>query len=602
MPRADLAIADCRLDVAARAPGPHDHRCANHTSIQGKSHMTKLHRRPLTLCLAALLAAPAAPVFASTITVTNCADAGTGSLRDAVALAISGDTIDFDASLGCSTITLTSGAITIGVETLEIHGPGRNALSIDGGYADRVIAHQAGASGALTISGFAMHHGFTGGNGGCLFAEGSVNLDDVELSECSAGLSKSISAPLGDSAIRGGALFVAGDATLIDSFIGDSKVDGSAGYAYGAGLFAGGTATLISTTISGNFATSNTGATYGGGVAVGNRDAHVQGVLTVSSSRIQNNSATSHCGYCPVRGGGVFVYGNSTFEASTVSGNSAFSDAHYGAGGGLYFKSRYGGAPVTATLTGTDLGSNSSDNNGGAIGAAGDLSITRGTISGNSGQSGGAIVQLAGSLTLTDSLLTGNIALADGAGIFLFGYGDVNVVNSTISENIALGHGGALANTYGSVHFSNSTVTGNSANEVGGGIWFDYAYYTLALESTIVAGNTVGESADDIFAPGGTVEGSHDLIVAAPALNVPADTISDDPLLLPLADNGGPTMTHALSESSPAIDAGSNPQGLPFDQRGSGFARVSGIAADIGAFEAPSGEPADRIFESGFDP
>ncbi|MET0229492.1 MAG: choice-of-anchor Q domain-containing protein [Rhodanobacteraceae bacterium] len=564
--------------------------------------ITRLHRRPLALCLAAILAAQAAPAVASTITVTSCADAGSGSLRDAVAAAVSGDTIDFDANLGCSTITLTSGAITIGVETLEIDGPGRDALAIDGGYADRVLAHQAGAGGALTIAGLAMHHGFTGGDGGCLLAEGSVNLSDVELSECTAGVVTGVSAPLGNSARRGGALSVARDATLIGSFVGDSKVDGGAGYAYGAGLFAGGTATLIATTISGNFATSDTGATYGGGVAIGNRDARVQGVLTVSSTDIQNNAAVSHCGYCPVRGGGAFVYGNSTFEASTVSGNSSFSDAHYGAGGGLYFKSRYGGAPVTAALTDTDLGSNSSDDDGGAIGAAGDLSVTRGTISGNSGQSGGAIVQLSGALTLTDSLLTGNIALADGAGIFLFGYGDVNVVNSTISENIALGHGGALANSFGSVHFSNSTITGNSANEVGGGIWFDYAYYTLALESTIVAGNTVGGEADDIFAPGGTVEGSHDLIVAAPGLDVPGDTIGDDPLLLPLAHNGGPTMTHALSDASPAIDAGSNPLALPFDQRGDGFVRVYAGAADIGAFELQPGGLPDRIFADGFDP
>src|SRR6476660_1935072 len=115
-------------------------------------------RRPLALCLAALLAASAAPVLASTITVTNCADSGTGSLRDAVAAAISGDTIDFDANLACSTITLTSGAITIAtgadglpLTELEIDGPGRNALAIDGNYADRVFAHEAGADGKLQI-------------------------------------------------------------------------------------------------------------------------------------------------------------------------------------------------------------------------------------------------------------------------------------------------------------------------------------------------------------------------------------------------------------------------------------------------------------------
>jgi hypothetical protein len=151
------------------------------------------------------------------------------------------------------------------------------------------------------------------------------------------------------------------------------------------------------------------------------------------------------------------------------------------------------------------------------------------------------------------------------------------------------------------VHLSNATVTGNTANGEGGGIWFEYPYYTLGIESTIVAGNTAGGNPDDIFAPGGTAEGSHNLIVAAPGLGVPPDTIADDPLLLPLADNGGWTMTHALSEGSPAIDAGSNLQSFPFDQRGSGYFRVSGAAADIGAFEVQL-IPTDTIFANGFDP
>ncbi|MCG8653270.1 MAG: Ig-like domain-containing protein [Pirellulales bacterium] len=58
-----------------------------------------------------------------------------------------------------------------------------------------------------------------------------------------------------------------------------------------------------------------------------------------------------------------------------------------------------------------------------------------------------------------------------------------------------------------------------------------------------------------------------------------------DPLLGPLANNGGPTATHALLAGSPAIDAGSNPLGFQFDQRGVGFERESGAATDVGAFE-----------------
>jgi hypothetical protein len=64
-----------------------------------------------------------------------------------------------------------------------------------------------------------------------------------------------------------------------------------------------------------------------------------------------------------------------------------------------------------------------------------------------------------------------------------------------------------------------------------------------------------------------------------------ADTIKAAPMLLPLADNGGPTRTHALAAGSPAIDAGNNLAGLVTDQRGSPFVRVAGAAPDIGAFE-----------------
>ena len=76
----------------------------------------------------------------------------------------------------------------------------------------------------------------------------------------------------------------------------------------------------------------------------------------------------------------------------------------------------------------------------------------------------------------------------------------------------------------------------------------------------------------------------------------PAVTLTGDPLLQPLANNGGPTPTLALSIGSPAIDVGSNPLLLATDQRGAGFRRVSGPHADIGAFET-----ADTIFIDGFE-
>jgi hypothetical protein len=80
---------------------------------------------------------------------------------------------------------------------------------------------------------------------------------------------------------------------------------------------------------------------------------------------------------------------------------------------------------------------------------------------------------------------------------------------------------------------------------------------------------------------------------------LPPDTLHADPHLAPLADNGGPTATHAIAADSPAIDAGNNVAGLDTDQRGSGFARVVGAAADIGAFELAG--DGDAIFSDGFD-
>lgn len=78
------------------------------------------------------------------------------------------------------------------------------------------------------------------------------------------------------------------------------------------------------------------------------------------------------------------------------------------------------------------------------------------------------------------------------------------------------------------------------------------------------------------------------------------DTITDDPLLGSLRDNGGPTQTHSLLAGSPALDHGNNAAALQFDQRGSGYARVAGPQADIGAFEFQQ-EITDRIFADGFE-
>ncbi len=66
------------------------------------------------------------------------------------------------------------------------------------------------------------------------------------------------------------------------------------------------------------------------------------------------------------------------------------------------------------------------------------------------------------------------------------------------------------------------------------------------------------------------IHGSNHLIGSSNMV-LPPGTLRSDPRLAPLANNGGPTLTHALMADSPAIDMGSNPAGLSYDQRGTGL-------------------------------
>jgi hypothetical protein len=120
------------------------------------------------------------------------------------------------------------------------------------------------------------------------------------------------------------------------------------------------------------------------------------------------------------------------------------------------------------------------------------------------------------------------------------------------------------------------------------------------MQSTLIANNTYGfpQTARDLTTYGNVpITGSNNLIFHAPAVAIPQDTLHDIcPLLGPLRDNGGPTLTHALLSHSPGIDQGSSPFGN--DQRGPSFVRPSGPAPDIGAYEVQQDE---IVFDAGFD-
>ena len=162
-------------------------------------------RTTLVACVAtALYAAAPSTLAANTWNVTTCADSGPGSLRDTVAAVttLSGDFIDLHsltaATAGCAnaqfplfpaTISLTTGAIAINQQALNVLGPGQGNLLIAhspaSAFPDRLLAHLG--NGELHVSGVALSGGYTLGSnvyGGCVFSAGNLTIDHVQVTAC----------------------------------------------------------------------------------------------------------------------------------------------------------------------------------------------------------------------------------------------------------------------------------------------------------------------------------------------------------------------------------------------------------------------------------
>ncbi len=257
---------------------------------------------------------------------------------------------------------------------------------------------------------------------------------------------------------------------------------------------------------------------------------------------------------------------------------------------------------VTATIEGLTISDGVApgsivNNDGGGIQNYGSLTVRNCTISHNGAGIGGGIS--GGYLTLVNSTLTGNSSGTGGA--IAVGTGAL-IVNSTLSGNEA-GPGGAIR-VESWVTLINSTVTGNSAYGSGGGI---FSFGSIVLHNSIVAGNTAF-SRPDIYTNGSTIQSNGHNFIGDPSgiegMLVDKTFASTQTtlaqLLAPLADNGGPTATHALVPDSPALNAGlnsdvvdENSQPLATDQRG--LSRIVNGVVDIGAFEAPCGVPTVAI-------
>lgn len=228
---------------------------------------------------------------------------------------------------------------------------------------------------------------------------------------------------------------------------------------------------------------------------------------------------------------------------------------------------------------------------------------------------GGGIFVIDGNLTIRDSTISGNSTegiSSDGGGIFMRS-GDINIIRSTISGNTTHGAnsegGGLYSRDGGAVTLNQATVTNNrttgTGSEGGGLITFaNTGSPVLVIQNSIVADNLVANGGGPDLVPDdqAILEIDYSLIGDTHGSGIVSSTgegnvLDQSPMLAPLADNGGRTLTHALLVGSLAIDAG-NPSiafdPSEFDQRGAPFCRVVDIpfainaSIDIGAFELQS--------------
>jgi hypothetical protein len=281
----------------------------------------------------------------------------------------------------------------------------------------------------------------------------------------------------------------------------------------------------------------------------------------------------------------------------TISGNNASRVfAVYNAG--------------TVNISGLTITGGKAAFGGGVRNLNSNLTLSNSAISGNSaeggpngtGAGGGIYNAASGTVSISNSTVSGNTTVGIGGGIYNSTSGTVSISNSTVSGNTATYGGGGIYNK-NTVSISNSTVSGNTANFNGGGIYSN-RYSIVNVTSTIIAGNSSNRQ-KDIGGPAAFTSGGNNLIGNGDGASGFSNGVKNDivgtaanpinPQLGPLANNGGPTQTQALLPGSPALNAGSNPNNLTTDQRGTGFNREVGGQTDIGAFEEQNPSPTVTI-------
>ena len=481
---------------------------------------------------------------ALTYTVTNTANSGAGSLRQAV--------LDANANPGADIIAFgpaVTGKITLAsqiaiTEAVTINGPGAKVLTVSGNNVTRVINIDDGnlvADSPVTISGLTLADGYTGtcvpvqnlSSGGAIASKESLTLTNVVIRDSFA------------SSNGGGLSFGPTQANQALTITGGDIYNNRAGCS-----------------------NATTGASGGAlNVAVdGSAAPTVSATVLIQGTHVTNNSAVRHAG-----GLRLFTPGSITLKNVTLTGNSATN-----LGGGVFVT--YGsGIPMPSVTVDSSLI---------AANYAGNSSLGGGGLSAFNDRTDAQTTGTRMTVVVRNSTVSGNAARNGPAGgISIYGNVDMTIQNSTIASNVSAQQDTAPPSKAGGVFREIGVQSGLVTPNLEG---------LLTIQSSILSGNVgtigpedlgqqPGETFANAIAMSNSLVGSSGTITPTP---VGAGNLSGDALLLPLGNYGGPTLTHALATGSPAIDTGANPAALTFDQRT--LPRTLGAATDMGAFESGS--------------
>ena len=526
---------------------------------------------------------------------------------------------DLDITTSQHSVTIEGGGSSTIIDATALNGGGRRdrVFHITGSNVTAILRSlvirngQAGDDGTAGTSTNPTAQNTTRIGGGILNNGGRLTLEKVTVQSCQA-IGK------GDSIVN--------EHTTLDAFGGGL-----------ASVAASGDVNIVDSTFTGNTASGGNGGNFNNGAGSGVKGGSIYfegGTLKIDGSRIilsnaiggnggngpgnQQNGGMGGIaqGGCAYIGGGTVSINNSTFKScSATGGNSGTGQngTNNGAdsGGGALF------SLGNVKISNSTFAANSAT--GGNAGHAFGPDCFGGHTAGDGGAArGGAILADGGSLVVNTATFSGNSAKGGNGGNGGQTNGGLNCGQHGAG---GLAHGGAVTNNAATVNIKHGTISLNSATAgntgvnqggankpprpraegTGGGIRVGAA--SVTLENTIIAGNTAANGLGDPAGapvPGPNVDGTitsngHNLLgvaTEAGGFGGAGDKINANPILAPLANNGGPTETMALQAGSAAIDAGvasgfsSDQRGLPrtFDDPGVANAATSD-GTDIGAFE-----------------